>query len=681
MKTRKIISLALALIMTFALVPAMTAMAEETDTSWKEYLKDFLENNLPSLYDETTIAKNKKLFSEWESTRFDENYYNKYYSYEPPAEDIPVDAIFPPWNDSDSKWIANGPYYPLLLPLECNFYDLDSDGIPEVFVTYPSIYSEGSHDFIYKLNGETYELIYSNLKSVYLYKNSDNKLVAFEGFYIGIDAVYFAEIKYGELIFRDYIDSTGGNMLDGIEYKSIGDDDSWGFMEKVIEADNLIPLAEFDCSDVAKPTLNKVYFFETAQQSFLLLGDSIATGYGLPNIRENSYGAKLANALGVDYYNLAVDGATSGDLLALLKETDIAALLAEQDIVVISIGGNDILSIFFALAKQALGLAPTASNLELQAAIESTPNAVSVIGMALLLNQSKLTAATNAFPENLSAIVKEIKSANPDAQLIIQTIYNPFSGVPGMETLSAAAETIISQMNGVIYSDVTAGGYEVADIYGEFQDNALLYTNIGEFDIHPNTAGHEKIFELLYEMIAVEDLPDLSTANDWAHEYIINAIKNGLVPAKLQGSYGNNTTRAEFCALAVALYETVTGEEITGRETFTDTNDINVEKAAFIGVVKGVSDGKFAPDSLLNREQAATMLSRLADALDKPLINPETTFADKDEISDWAVDAVNKMQAAGIMQGVGGNRFSPKTWYTREQSIITILRLFNEVKA
>ena len=165
----------------------------------------------------------------------------------------------------------------------------------------------------------------------------------------------------------------------------------------------------------------------------------------------------------------------------------------------------------------------------------------------------------------------------------------------------------------------------------------------------------------------------------WATGQVNAAIAAGLVPQSLQSRYNQSTTRAEFCALAVALYENTNGE-ITGRSTFSDTNDVNVQKAAFIGVVGGVGNNRFAPDDTLTREQAATMLTRLADAVGKPFPKLAPTFTDKAAISSWAFEAVGQAQAAGIMGGVDGNRFAPKDPYTREQSIATILRLFLAVK-
>ena len=173
----------------------------------------------------------------------------------------------------------------------------------------------------------------------------------------------------------------------------------------------------------------------------------------------------------------------------------------------------------------------------------------------------------------------------------------------------------------------------------------------------------------------------LEKPSSWAEAAVSDAIAAGLVPQSLRGSYTQAATRAEFCALAVAMYEAVTGKEITQRHKFDDTTDVNVEKAAAIDVVNGVGDGKFDPNSALTREQAATMLARLASAVERPLTIKATTFTDKGGISFWAYDAVGQVQASGIMDGVGGNTFAPKQLYTREQSIITLLRIYKFVTA
>ena len=163
--------------------------------------------------------------------------------------------------------------------------------------------------------------------------------------------------------------------------------------------------------------------------------------------------------------------------------------------------------------------------------------------------------------------------------------------------------------------------------------------------------------------------------SSWAEAQVNAAISAGIVPAALQSAYTRNATRAEFCALATALYESSVGMPVAGRTTFTDTADENVEKMAFLGVVNGVGNGKFDPDAPLTREQAATMLSRLASAAGKPMEGLFPSFADENSISSWARSAVAQMQRSGVMNGVGDNRFDPAGPYTREQSILTMFRL------
>ena len=147
------------------------------------------------------------------------------------------------------------------------------------------------------------------------------------------------------------------------------------------------------------------------------------------------------------------------------------------------------------------------------------------------------------------------------------------------------------------------------------------------------------------------------------------------------------TTQAKADSAAVGKVTTISAGsfhaaaiKVTERgPAFLDTTDPNVEKMAALGVVNGVGDAKFDPNTKLTRELAATMLARLADAIRKPIPAYQTTFADDDSISSWAKAAVGQMQQSGVMNGVGDNRFSPAGGYTREQSIVTMLRLLGYV--
>lgn len=206
------------------------------------------------------------------------------------------------------------------------------------------------------------------------------------------------------------------------------------------------------------------------------------------------------------------------------------------------------------------------------------------------------------------------------------------------------------------------------DNYGAWVEGGSL---IGQSRVQGSITGGEK------------DIVTVEWPSVWAHAEVMDAIMFDLVPENLQCKYTQATTRGEYAALATCLYEMVTDEVIQLTEAekapFTDTTDLNVAKMVKVGVVNGMGDGTFAPNAKLTREQAATMLSRLAAALEKPLAAGEPAFADNASISDWAFAAVGQVQAAEIMKGVEDNLFAPQRDYTREQSIITMDRLFNLV--
>ena len=165
----------------------------------------------------------------------------------------------------------------------------------------------------------------------------------------------------------------------------------------------------------------------------------------------------------------------------------------------------------------------------------------------------------------------------------------------------------------------------------------------------------------------------------WAKVFVDRAIAERLLPAELQSAYDQPITRREFCLLSDALYTKVKGgaAPVDATVTFTDTTDPAILRMASAKVVNGVGNELFDPNGQLTREQAATMLSRLAAALGKPLTDSAPTFDDNGSVAGWASAAVGQMQLSGIMSGTGNNQFSPQQSYTREQSVVTIVRMYN----
>ena len=182
------------------------------------------------------------------------------------------------------------------------------------------------------------------------------------------------------------------------------------------------------------------------------------------------------------------------------------------------------------------------------------------------------------------------------------------------------------------------------------------------------------IIRYILDVVDIPVPPPPEKPSGWAEARVNEAITAGIVPQQLQSNYTDEITRAEFCALAVAIYEGYTGEAITERVTFSDTTDVSVEKAAGAGIVGG-DDGKFDPYSTFNREMAAVLLVNLLKALDIELDASDVAFTDKGDISFWALEQVGQAQAAGLVSGNAG-KYDPKGKFTRELGIILMLNLW-----
>ena len=182
---------------------------------------------------------------------------------------------------------------------------------------------------------------------------------------------------------------------------------------------------------------------------------------------------------------------------------------------------------------------------------------------------------------------------------------------------------------------------------------------------------------LLFATILVGTPALAATPSDWAIEYVQRALSLGLLPPELNTRFTEPITREEFCAIAVPVYERAANIEIAERLDFADCQSTAVAKIGALGVVRGVGGGKFAPELTITREEAAVFIDRLFISMNRPLPAGLANFSDADRISLWARDSVGRVQARGIMVGGGDNAFSPGANLTIEQTIKTMLFVYD----
>ncbi len=176
----------------------------------------------------------------------------------------------------------------------------------------------------------------------------------------------------------------------------------------------------------------------------------------------------------------------------------------------------------------------------------------------------------------------------------------------------------------------------------------------------------------------------------WANDEVEKAIGEQLIPEDMQNNYTKPITREEFCILAIRMIEVKSahdidwylnevGVDIAPVGTFSDCDTKEVRAAKVLGITDGVGDGKFAPDNLLNREQAAKFLTTTAMACGRDIELGTPAYTDLDEIANWAKPYTGYVYDINVMKGVGGNRFDPQGSYQRQQAFMTMYRIWEAI--
>ncbi len=166
----------------------------------------------------------------------------------------------------------------------------------------------------------------------------------------------------------------------------------------------------------------------------------------------------------------------------------------------------------------------------------------------------------------------------------------------------------------------------------------------------------------------------------WAEERIRMAVELGFVSGYGDSAFGPSrpVTRAEFAAmLSRALLLKGSGDT-----SFTDNGQIPrwareaVATAAEAGLIHGYDDGTFRAERLINRAEMTVMIIRALGV--QPVAGAEPGFADVANIPNWAKPSVKLAVDQGLMQGRGGNVFSPLEQATRAEAVSLILNLLSK---
>ncbi|SDE58665.1 Fibronectin type III domain-containing protein [Fontibacillus panacisegetis] len=177
---------------------------------------------------------------------------------------------------------------------------------------------------------------------------------------------------------------------------------------------------------------------------------------------------------------------------------------------------------------------------------------------------------------------------------------------------------------------------------------------------------------------------DLDQAK-WAQTSVEALATWGIVKGTSEGVFAPNlqVSRAQFLHLLInALSLNSESAEIRFSDVEPDAwytkSVITAEK---LGIVSGRSDGTFGTDDAITREEMAVMLYRAATAAGLAFDDDHPiTFSDQSSVSGFASTAVNAISSAGLIKGTGGGNFEPKANASRAEAVTVIYSLMKLMK-
>lgn len=177
------------------------------------------------------------------------------------------------------------------------------------------------------------------------------------------------------------------------------------------------------------------------------------------------------------------------------------------------------------------------------------------------------------------------------------------------------------------------------------------------------------------------------TKGHWAEPYIDRAVDLGFINGYGNGNYGpdDQMTRAHFVTI---LWREAGQPEPSGKASFTDLDPKQtyyhkaVAWAEENGVINGVGENRFAPNSNVTREQIAATLFRMNGGVSGMEVMfggiYDQVFQDSASISSWAKSAVWWTVYHEILSGTDRTDpldiISPKEAATRGQIAVMIVR-------
>lgn len=283
--------------------------------------------------------------------------------------------------------------------------------------------------------------------------------------------------------------------------------------------------------------------------------------------------------------------------------------------------------------------------------------------------EAKLKAAKEIEPRQGTNWQKKITNAGEELAVAM-------SKLVGVEKANyAAVDAAIAKAETLTEADYTADSWAAV----EAAINAVV-RDLPVSDQAKVDAMAKAINDAIDALVAAEEDPTEIVFDDveqgrWSAQYIYDLVEKGICDGIGDNKF-NPEGNIERCAFAKILAE-ASGDDLTryeGTSNFADCRgswaETYINWAYANGIVTGRTDTTFDPYGEISRQEMAAMIYRYAEykGIELPETNELITFDDEEQIADYAAEAVDAMQKAGIINGMDNNEFQPQGTATREQA-------------
>lgn len=234
-------------------------------------------------------------------------------------------------------------------------------------------------------------------------------------------------------------------------------------------------------------------------------------------------------------------------------------------------------------------------------------------------------------------------------------------------------DVVNNELQPMIYQVAEQTGVTVIDVYSAMLGHEDLYID----KLHPNNEGAQIIANTVYA--AIKDAVDAIYATKNPTPTAIATPTPTPTPTPTTTSTSAPTATATPTPTATPTVTpspmpTLTQTQIPS-SSFTDMSDFewakeSVDRLAFLGIVKGISNDKFAPGNMVTRSEFAAFMVRALNLTDE---TASCEFTDVKN-TDWFYSDVSSAKKAGIITGrpsektgeTGKFEFAPDENITRE---------------